>query len=254
MDTISLNLNNLISLTLPADNPRFEIVRTQVGYYNREWDGGVLGNRFHNRVKPLYDILKNRPAGSTIVDIGAGNSIVDLALAALLPEKNFKFILVDGSNGSSFDRGEIKFPELQYNEDEYLIYNEWSFVEDAIRLNNLPRENFTFVHPSDFKECSADVIMSFASWGWHYPVDMYLPLVKAGLKERGYLAIYGLMNVDNAFDKLEAVFGEPVFFETIQFKEEAYTPNEAEKIKKQIDSGKFNRELFGANGIWKRTY
>jgi len=254
----TLNFNNLVSLKIPSDEEEIRLLQIQTGFENLDWvqSIAVLENRTYTRINRLLDTFKTLPDGATIVDIGAGNSLVDLALATLFREKNFKFILVDADeflNSEQYKSPKGPWNPEHYNENGYNPYNDWSFVKKTIELNNLPLENFSFVHPDNFKECSADVIMSFASYGWHYPLETYLDLITTGLKKNGYLSFMPLMNADNAIDKLNNRFGSTVLFEKFNFDPKGFNEKEAEKIEVQIAAGKLFREPFGYHVIWKKT-
>ena len=250
MKHLTLNFNNFISLKIPSDEEEIQLLKNQTGFDSLNWENSVpiLEMRTFKIIACLSEIFKNLPNGATIVDIGSGNSLIDLALIALFPEKNFKFILVDSSE---FDN-KAEWPRKQYNEN-YITYNNWSFALKTIKLNNLPLENFTFLHPDDFKECNADVIMSFASCGWHYPLETYLDIIDAGLKKNGYVIFMPLMNTNDAVKKLNDRFGFAVIFNSFNFDKKDWNPFEANKILRQIESGELQKEPFGFNGIWHNS-
>jgi hypothetical protein len=258
MNYSTLNFNNLVSLKIPTNEEEIRLLKIQTGFENLDWTHSikVFENRTHARIDRLLETFKKLPNGATIVDIGAGNSLVDLALASLFPEKNFKFILVDIDDFLNTERYKTDTnpwnPE-HYNENGYMPYNDWSFVKNTIKLNNLPLENFSFAHPDNFKECSADVVMSFASYGWHYPLETYLDIITAGLKKNGYLSFQPLMNTDNAVGKLNDRFGPAVSLTPFEFDPNVFNAREAEKIEVQIAAGKLHRNPFGFHGIWQRT-
>jgi len=244
-------------LKIPSDTEEVRLMKIQTGFEGLPWEHSkkVLETRTYDRINRLLETFKSLPVGSTIVDIGAGNSLVDLALMALFPEKDFKFILVDIDkfiNSDKFKKHSDPWNPEHYNENGYNGYNDWSFVKKVIQLNNLPLENFSFVHPNDFKECSADVIMTFASYGWHYPLETYLDLITAGLKKNGYLCFQPLTNTNDAVNKLNDRFGMAVMFEQFDFDEAGFSAKEAEKVKVQIKTGKLSRSPFGFHGLWQR--
>lgn len=249
MSYSTLNFNNLVSLRIPANEEELFLLKIQTGLKGTDWNFSVLEQRIYNRISLLQQILKDLPTGAVLVDIGAGNSLVDIALALLFPEKNFKFVLVDSDE---FDPTQA-WGNDQYNENGYRTYNDWSFVKKTIKLNDLPLANFEFVHPDDFKECNADVVMSFASCGWHYPIDTYLEPISTGLRKTGYLVLLPLLNVDNAVDKLNEKFGNAIMLEQFDFKESDYSPKEASKILKQIESGKLHSSPFYFHAIWQKA-
>jgi len=246
----NLHFNNLISLKIPESEEECQFLMFQNN--RRSTPEQALADieaLTNDRLQLLFEIFKNLPNESTIVDIGAGCSLVDLALASLFPDKNLKFILVDGGDD---DINKLNKTFTHYNEHGYDTYNNWSFVKKVIELNKLPLKNFTFVHPNDFKECRADVIMSFSSWGWHYPLSTYLDIANAGLKKNGYISFQPLLNADYALDKLNDMFGRAVVFRKMEFDEDAIDSRERELILDQIQSGKLQRDPFAFLGIWQR--
>lgn len=246
----TLQFNNLISLKIPESEEECQFLLFQNNRRSTpEQAFAEIEALTNDRLRLLFKIFKNLPNESTIVDIGAGSSLVDLALASLFPDKDFKFILVDSGDD---DINKLDNTFTHYNEHGYNTYNNWSFVKKVIELNKLPLKNFTFVHPNDFKECSADVIMSFSSWGWHYPLSTYLDIVNAGLKKNGYLSFQPLLNADYAVDKLNDMFGWAVDFRTMQFDEDNISSPERELIIAQIREGKLQRDPFAFHGIWQR--
>ena len=133
------------------------------------------------------------PNHATIVDIGAGNSLIDLALSAYL--KSAKFILVDGD-------GHNTNSDILHSRD-FKTYNSWQMVHDAIELSGLDKANFTTTGTDyDFSE-PADVILSSYSWGMHYPIDVYLDKVVNALKPGGYLILNPVLNTNGYLDEID---------------------------------------------------
>jgi hypothetical protein len=163
-----------------------------------------LKSRFEFTLAHLIDTLEKLPPGATIVDIGAGNSLVDILINAKFSDKKFKFILVDGdktyplTNPSSNN---------SFYQKDYATYNDWFFLKKIVELNNMDNESFVTKVPNEtWSTDSVDLVLSTASWGWHYPVDTYSAKVHAMLKDGGYLYINQALNVDFAVKKLLALF------------------------------------------------
>ena len=255
MTSSSLTFNNtLTSLKIPAIEECQFLLYQNNRRSTPEQSIADIEALTNDRLGLLFEIFKNLPNESVIIDIGAGSSLVDLALASLFPEKNFKFILVDSGEDDINNLQTLGTKSTHYNENGYGTYNNWSFVKKVIDLNKLPLDNFTFVHPNDFKECSADVVMSFSSWGWHYPLSTYLDIANAGLKKNGYISFMPLLNADHALDKLNDMFGRAVNFRVMQFEEDKFASPEKEFVLGQIQSGKLQRDPFAFHGIWQRRY
>lgn len=163
----------------------------------------------------LDNTVKIKP-NSKILDIGAGNSLFDIALAKHYSDLNLNFVLVDGDNYDFVTKINVKY----IHDKKYQPYNVWSFVFDNIRLNGLDVSKFqnvdlntdTWGDPNSF-----DIIMSTSSWGWHYPIETYLEKSVELLKPGGYLIIRPLLNVHSSLKKVNSLFGEPVFFKSFTF-------------------------------------
>lgn len=129
---------------------------------------------------------------ATIIDIGAGNSLIDLALSKVFHQS--EFILIDGD-------GANRNPIIHSR--EFLTNNSWQMVHDAIELSGLDKANFTTKNIDyDFSE-PADVILSSYSWGMHYPVDVYLDKVVNALKPGGYLILHPVLNINGYIDEVD---------------------------------------------------
>jgi SAM-dependent methyltransferase len=133
------------------------------------------------------------PKNATVIDIGAGNSLIDLALS--MHTKSAKFILVDG-DGFNFNEGILHVKDFK-------TYNSWQMVRDAIELSGLDSTDFiTNDIDYDFGD-SADLILSSYSWGMHYPIDVYLEKVVNALKPGGYLILNPVLNINGYIDKID---------------------------------------------------
>jgi hypothetical protein len=241
---VNLNIKDK-RLVIPWDGREKLLVKMQTGQKNRHGsDSDVLQTietRVNRRLSDIFSTLEKLPQGSTIVDIGSGNSLLDLAIQLIFPEKNFTFVLVDDadtfltSENSNF-----------YDSVEYKTYNEWSFVDKVIALNKFPNTSFITKRPEDTWCETADMVMSLSSWGWHYPVSVYLSRVDEILKRDGYIYVDPLLNIDNSYDKLSSmvlevlikiphVYTGPVTFEH---------NNLVDKIDDMMNSGLLSKEEF----------
>lgn len=198
-----------------------------------------LNSRLKSVFGSLDEVLRKLPNGSTIVDIGAGNGLIDILINAKFPEKKFKFILVDSNNTYPAPR----LPHTFY-EDEFPTYNSWFFLAKAIKLNSMNYESFVIKNPSSiWSDQQVDCVLSFSSWCWHYPVDTYIDTVNKIVKSGGYLHVNSVLNIDNALLKLSE------FFKTINMESHEFIPTESavennrclELIKKNnIDPAQFS--------------
>jgi SAM-dependent methyltransferase len=79
-------------------------------------------------------------------------------------------------------------------EDKTAFYNSLTLAHNLIAGSGVPSENITLhevgdVKNSPFKEKAYDLITSFISWGYHYPIDTYLDDVKRSLSPEGALIV-----------------------------------------------------------------
>lgn len=161
-----------------------------------------LKRRFEYTLNPLLETLAKLPVGATILDIGAGNSLIDVIINAKFLDKKFKFILVDEDNTYP-----PKDPSNEFYKNDYTTYNDWFFIEKLVEVNNMDINSFTKKLPeADWSDTPVDLVISSASWGWHYPIDTYLNKTHTVLKDSGYLYISEVLNVDDSLEKLSNIF------------------------------------------------
>lgn len=157
----------------------------------------MIEGRLNRKFKDIVNILELLPNNSTIIDIGAGNSLLDLLIYKILPFKNFKFVLVDEDNS---------FPSViknDYYSSNYQPYNNWNFLKSCLELNQFPIDNFQMTHrDSNWTLDKASFVLSSSAWGYHFPLNIYLDKVFDLLEDGGYLYISPCLNVDQAYFKL----------------------------------------------------
>lgn len=170
-----------------------------------------LNSRVTSILRWLIPILEKLPEEATIVDIGAGNSLIDIIINLKYPKKKFKFILVDSA---------YILPDVttsKFYQDDYGTYNDWSFLLNAIELNNMSMSSFVTKEPDDtWSDTPVDLVFSIASWCWHYPVDTYIDKAESLVKHGGYLHVNSVLNVSKAFFKLTKCF-KPIHLKTYNF-------------------------------------
>lgn len=158
----------------------------------------------------LRKVLENLPTGATIIDIGAGNSLIDLLIHATYPEKKFKFVLVDGEDTyNSSEPGTTG--NTEYHSPSYTTYNNWSFLKNTILLNNMDESQFITKSPDDdWSDTPVDLAMSLSSWCWHYPASTYIDKVNSLLKLGGYVYINEMININDGYQLLSSTFNKDV--------------------------------------------
>jgi hypothetical protein len=152
----------------------------------------------------LYNTL---PPNPKILDIGAGNSIIDLFAAQYITDSTFYLV----------DRNEFNISNFQWFSENSQFYNDWSIVNDAIETSGLDKDRFNMLDPVDSWPAELDLITSFASWCNQYPfIEQYgyWEKVKQSLKVGGILCLdisnHALVNDPNMINTINEVLGTPV--------------------------------------------
>jgi hypothetical protein len=125
------------------------------------------------------------PDNAKIVDIGAGVAVVDLLLYSYIP--NSQFYLID-KEVWELDKPENSPPLVSFSK-KYPRYNTWSPVKDAISTSKFDLHRFNFLDTEDTFPKDVDVVMSYLSWCFHYPKEIYWDQVMANLKTNGKLVL-----------------------------------------------------------------
>ena len=172
----------------------------------------VIEKRITIRINDLIPTLETLEPNSIILDLGAGNSILDLTICKLFPKKNFQFILVDDGNSYPSQKTD------QFYGSDYKPYNNWTFVEKSIELNQFSKENFSFKNLNDFNDTiKVNLAMSNSAWGFHFPIDLYLEKISNSLKPNGFLYVNPVLNIDQAFQKLIQKFPNTILHREFEF-------------------------------------
>jgi hypothetical protein len=240
---LNFNLSNIsLNLTLPDDDKYRSQLLIQNGYFgkgqnisNEELADAVVKNYtpiLDRSIKYVLDL-----GNLTILDIGSGNSIVDIALAKIFPHA--KFVLLDGDEWNSN-------PNLHSN--SFKPYNHWVHVEKTIKLNNLDMARFKFVGLDyDFSD-RPNYILSYGSMGLHYPVETYLQKIHTALAENGILSLGPILNINSQIQRVSKLF------ETLEIIE---LTNFGSREKLQLDRwGQYFEQDFSGPfahaGVWRK--
>jgi SAM-dependent methyltransferase len=127
--------------------------------------------------RSVFDIKE----GAKIIDIGCGSAVVDLLLYSYIPNSTFYLVDKEGEWPDGLTPLEVFYTE------DHPFYHSWKIIEDAITTSQFDRTRFNFLNPiSEFPE-DVDLIMSSASWCFHYSKDQYWDRVMSSLKTGGKL-------------------------------------------------------------------
>ena len=116
-----------------------------------------------------WDVIKDyigKP--KTILELGCGLGRMSAYINGMIGDDSIKYILVD-SNGSPY--GKIKFG---WNPPKQRFYNNLELTRKFCDMNNL--YNCEIVDLKNIKSqiLSVDLIISFLSVGFHYPIESYI--------------------------------------------------------------------------------
>lgn len=142
-----------------------------------------------DRRKIIYELLDKNDA--KVLDIGSGIATHDLFVSKIYPE--YQFYLLDKSQSQipASTIFSIK-KNIAYNEvfqNRFFYYNNWDPTLDAIKNSGIDINRFNFVNPDNKLTEKVDIILSMASWLWHYYDKSYENYVDNLLNPGGFLAI-----------------------------------------------------------------
>lgn len=149
----------------------------------------------------------------SIVDIGSGIGIQNILLAELC-ESNYippvKILMIDKTKTED---------NIWYGfQKEGAFYNSLSLSKHIVEDNSTAQvrvhEALPNYHINADNE-SVDLVTSFISWGFHYPIETYLDEVIRVMKP-GATLIVDVRKHSGGWDKLEEQFGEGMVIQSFQ--------------------------------------
>jgi hypothetical protein len=163
-----------------------------------------------------------------IISVGSGASIFELILSKYCTDSTIflldksEIIPGEGDKNNSFSETNSQG-----------FYNSWKIVHDAIKTSNLNEDSFVFLDPVDEWETDIDVIMSTASWCWHYPFEFYADKLFKSLKIGGSL-ILEIQNTPNFRDipKIisEMLGSDPIYQQRYSLIGSNFNPNQRRNV------------------------
>jgi len=141
------------------------------------YKGADPGPLYSGEMNALYDQIKDSLPNDmkTVLDIGSGLGGIDVVMAKNHPQS--KFWLMD-KNGVVMERErKIGWHESVNTFGPYNSFIEtWKFLHE----NGMAEDRFEVInHIPDMR---FDLVMSFLSWGFHYPVSTYIDEVRSRTK------------------------------------------------------------------------
>lgn len=122
------------------------------------------------------------PENPRILDVGSGVGIIDIVAYQALGRSGRFFLL---------DNGQLTVPTTEYSRD-YPFYHSWYTTKDVLASSGIEWPGaFTFLDQGQTQlwPGDLDLITSYASWCWHYPLSTYWPQVMANLRIGGRLVV-----------------------------------------------------------------
>jgi len=205
------------------DNLFFKILTRLGGYSTQTYKLSVwlksklfvkkITQAFYDDIANDYRSIKQHlpDEASNILDIGSGVAGIDIFFNEHY-QKSVKIHLLDKT---ALDT------EVFYNfNPKTAYYNSLEIAKKMLVVNNVPEENI-YLHsaenPSEaFIDIKYDLITSFISWGFHYPVSTYIDSVHQSLSTGGALIIdirkgtTGLKEIQDRFSKTTVITEYPV--------------------------------------------
>lgn len=96
---------------------------------------------------------------STAIDIGCGIGYQTAKLSALLPDTHFVMLDKDGNEQS------VHYSDLGYAHNNLKLTKQYAKKYINGKVYNIDEYNWSH---------DAQVVYSTLSWGWHYPIEVYL--------------------------------------------------------------------------------
>lgn len=112
----------------------------------------------------------------SIADIGCGFGCTNILLSKKYP--GCKFYLFDNDfDDNSENQRATRFDSV----DNFMFYNNLAETKRHLIEENIPEENLFILEATkeNIEAHSVDLTVSFNSWGWHYPLDVYLESVSS---------------------------------------------------------------------------
>lgn len=197
LDLRCLDRDDLVNLILQRSEVMFD--RPRSGQVIRAWEAGDLAP-MSAEVDRLGADIARRAAGVIHAEYRA--------IAPLLHELAPKRVADIGCGYAFFDlfvardlKAEVVLIDLESNEHRHFGFNQegaayssLARAKELLRANGVPAKQITTVNPREKaveRTKPVDLVVSFLSCGFHYPVDSYLPFLDKVLQPGG-AAIFDL--------------------------------------------------------------
>lgn len=174
---------------------------------------GYIAKHFSADMQIDYNSIADYlpPSASDILDIGAGVSGIGVFLSQHYQHTCTLHLL---------DKSSIARTIYYGFEPETAFYNSLTVARELLARNQVPMDNVITYEVGDeahnpFSDQTYDLITSFISWGYHYPLSTYLSEVTQALKPGGVLIVDLRVDGDeyqvlmNTFSQVEVIYQTP---------------------------------------------
>lgn len=214
LDFSMFSKSDLVNMILQRSEILFDINRP--GRLIRQWASGE-NNAFDQVIEEkgdvialrtiaiqYYDYLKMQPIFAesppkSVADIGCGYGFYDLFIAQ---DFQSDLLLIDIEESENRGHG--------FREDG-AAYTSLAKAEEFLVANGVSKERITLLNPNkeDLQQCQpVDLIQSYLSCGFHYPVETYLDFFQTKLHPKGRIVLDLRLNKANAQTDILAKIGE----------------------------------------------
>ena len=182
--------------------PRWPIKPNKV-HGNKDFVKSLLSHRIEAVNQHADVILKYVPKNiKSIIDIGCGLGLVDLALYKRIKPSPDIYLLDKDNEHQSLKSVRGGFHQ------RYIFTADLALTRDIFIQNGVKNDQIHFVDPSTSAIASLpkiDLILSITSWGFHYPIETYWEGVQKIIHEKSLLFI-DLRKSQNGFEFLKEKF------------------------------------------------
>jgi hypothetical protein len=184
-----------------------------------------ISNGYYTEIEKVFNTLKPHISKNTqsILDIGSGLAGLDVFLWSLLQKNQPKIYLLDKTKVEKKIWYEFK--------SHGAFYNSLDLAKKNLMSNGVESSNITVIEAPNngiIKNIkNIDLVISTISWGFHYPVDLYIDSVLSLMSKKGVLIIDvrknkgGLDTLAAKFKTISIIKNEKKYLTVKCFKEDA---------------------------------
>lgn len=186
---------------LPVSLPLYNLVIAVESRFGRARIKALYDADMQNEYNSIKHVLPD--SCSSVLDIGCGVAGIDVFINRHYSEQAPDFYLLDKSR--------VEKSVFYMFHEQAAFYNSLDVARETLHANGISPECIHLLEANDRNEISMDVpvdlVLSLISWGFHYPVDIYVERVHELLSENG-VVILDVRKGTDGIDVLWRVFGQ----------------------------------------------